>query len=268
MKKVITGIDLFFQNVPIRAWIYLSVGFLLLVVTLYIVNFHDIPISKNSSDWGTFGDFFGGILGALFNVLAVILIYLTFKKQQETSVLQQFESTFFSLLDVHRDMMKSVKGQFEFHGNEKTYIGSDFFQRFAAELEGAYQFVTLSDSIEDTRTLLCEIYERHFENPGPTLGPYYRNLYHFIKYTNGSDITGQKRKYMDLIQAQMSDAELYSLFYNAICFGWANMLPLLDTYSFLENIERKTNSFDQHKRMFFPKTEFKYDVKIVPFGDI
>jgi hypothetical protein len=52
---------------------------------------------------------------------------------------------------------------------------------------------------------------------------------------------------------KMSDAELYGLFYNAICYSHEKRLPILEDYSFLENIERKSLSFDFQKKMFYPQ---------------
>ncbi len=250
--------------------IILSVSGLLAisVVVAYIVNFHTYHISNDPGNWGTLGDYLGGVIGTIFGFASVLLIYLTFQRQQETSVLQQFETTFFNLLTVQREMMKSVNGRYEVSGEVVKLEGQEFFERMAEELFNDYFSFPDMGTEKENRSLICEYYEDRFEIAGPTLGPYYRHLLHFIKYTDNSEIDDLKRQYVDIIQAQMSDAELYCLFFNAICYGNDKLLPLLDQYSFLENIERKSLSFDKHKRMFFPNTKFKYDVKKVPLGKI
>jgi hypothetical protein len=49
-------------------------------ISVYYLNFSDQVISKSSSDWGTFGDFIGGILNPVFAFLnLLVLAYLTLK---------------------------------------------------------------------------------------------------------------------------------------------------------------------------------------------
>jgi hypothetical protein len=130
-------------------------------------------------------------MGSIFSLASVILIYLTFQRQQETSVLQQFETTFFNLLAVQREMMRSVKGKYLVKGNLLLHEGHDFFERMAAELNGTYILFPDAGTKTEIRTAVCVYYEEQFSIAGPSLGPYYRHLYHFIKYTNNSQIKGQ-----------------------------------------------------------------------------
>lgn len=50
---------------------------LLLVTGIYFYNFFSFHFSKSTSDWGSFGDYFGGVLNPL---LTCILIYLVIKE--------------------------------------------------------------------------------------------------------------------------------------------------------------------------------------------
>ena len=80
-------------------------GFFLLVIFIipivfYIINFKSAHISNLSSDWGTFGDFIGGITNPIIGIAnALILIYLTLKisefdqKQKEKELkMREFEN--------------------------------------------------------------------------------------------------------------------------------------------------------------------------------
>lgn len=63
-------------------WITLGISFSLvfLVVLFYVINFHKFPISKDAQTWGTFGDYFGGILNPLIGIVnLLVLIYITFQ---------------------------------------------------------------------------------------------------------------------------------------------------------------------------------------------
>jgi hypothetical protein len=77
--------------------IIVSIFFLLggFALWLYWYNFHKTGLSKEGANWGTFGDYIGGVLGTLFNMLGVILIFLTFKRQEDYSHIERFETTFF-----------------------------------------------------------------------------------------------------------------------------------------------------------------------------
>ena len=64
----------------------------LLPIVLYVLKFKDCSISDDPADWGSFGDYIGGIYGGFFSCLfAVLAIYLTRalehkdKKKEKTS---------------------------------------------------------------------------------------------------------------------------------------------------------------------------------------
>lgn len=51
---------------------------ILLATIFYFINFHDQVLSKDLTIWGTFGDFWGGILNPLISLASlIILVYVT-----------------------------------------------------------------------------------------------------------------------------------------------------------------------------------------------
>lgn len=68
------------MNKIIYSYIFIII-FILLVPLAYIYNFFDYPISKDSSSWGTFGDYIGGILNPIFSFLSFILLLINLKTQ-------------------------------------------------------------------------------------------------------------------------------------------------------------------------------------------
>jgi hypothetical protein len=53
---------------------------IVLLILLYFLNFKDIPISKDTSSWGAFGDYFGGVLNPIIGIINIaILINITFQ---------------------------------------------------------------------------------------------------------------------------------------------------------------------------------------------
>ena len=54
---------------------------ILIISTIYFYNFFSLQLSKEGSDWGTFGEYFGGVLNP---ILTCFLIYLVLKEGYET----------------------------------------------------------------------------------------------------------------------------------------------------------------------------------------
>lgn len=59
--------------------------------------------------YGELGDFVGGIIGTVVAGIACIMVYLTYKGQCELSEKQQFETTFFNLIHIHKESLEAIK---------------------------------------------------------------------------------------------------------------------------------------------------------------
>jgi hypothetical protein len=253
MEFMKNGIKLLITSITILA---------LIIVGFYFIYFHS-EISNNNSDWGAFGEYIGGVIGTLFNITAVILIYYTYKN----SNLQQFELTFFNMLSSHRDIVKSLSGRFP-DENPIDYQknGYEFLASFSKHLEIKMGDNTdLSNDLYTQRQFVQNVYDNNYLLRAPQLEHYHRQLYHIINYVIESSIK-HKSKYIEIIESQMSDDELYCNFYNTNNkYGDEKLLSLLDQYSFFKNSLCRNEIFDVHKRLFFPKTKFKYSFPNPPF---
>ncbi len=114
----------------------IAVAAFIFVLERYINNFKTFPIANDSATWGTFGDYLGGTLNPIISFLALIgLLYTIHQQAQEMQAtreelkqaaeqqrqqveqqsrqseifnLQQFESTFFSLLEQHNKAIERI----------------------------------------------------------------------------------------------------------------------------------------------------------------
>ena len=107
----------------------IAVAAFIFVLERYINNFKTFPIANDSATWGTFGDYLGGTLNPIISFLALIGLLYTIhqqaqemqatreelkqaaeqqRRQSETFNLQQFESTFFSLLEQHNNIIEKL----------------------------------------------------------------------------------------------------------------------------------------------------------------
>lgn len=226
----------------------------------YYDTFKDTPISGQPADWGTFGDYIGGVSGTIFSIISVILLYVTLQKQAQYSITQQFEPSFFNLITNQREIRKGLHGYvYVDHGNDNGWdtnpSGDGYIKAVSEELD---KKLTIFNS-DDLQKTIDSAYGQEYKDKAGELGHYFRHLYHIVKYTHESDVAN-KKKYVDILQAQMSDDELFLTFYNAIYkHGKDEFLPLLDEYGFFENIRSRGENFDKHKAFFFPKTIFKHN---------
>lgn len=234
---------------------------------LYVKQFGQNGLSENTDNWGQFGEYIGGVLGTILTFFSVILIYATYKSQKENSLLQQFETTFFSLLVNQREILKSLKGNFgkitspdKISDEYISEVAWKIYQEFDNKISRySKELPNFSEQKEENMTIINTIYKEIYKGKESELGHYFRHLYHIVKYVHESKINN-KKKYVDIIQAQMSDDELYITLYNGISeYGREKFLPLLDTYSFFENIRNRGEIFEVHCSQFYPKTNFKYE---------
>ncbi|HET6225267.1 MAG TPA: putative phage abortive infection protein [Bacteroidia bacterium] len=246
-------------------------------IYLYCSKFRKDELSDSTSDWGTFGDYIGGVLGTILSFFSVILIYATYKNQVVFSSLQQFETTFFNLLQNQREILKSLGGHVYTNDIERYSMelvskttADDYISAVSAELNNRFdnnkstyianrkEVKNISDDKNENQSIIDNLYGQVYKGKEGDLGHYFRHLYHIVKYTHESENI-DKKKYIDIIQAQMSDDELYLTFYNGISkYGKTKFLPLLEEYQFLENVRKRGPIFEIHCLQFYPKTKFKF----------
>jgi hypothetical protein len=117
------------ENAIIKYAAFIALLILLIVIACYVFNFHNQIISDDVTKWGVFGDFVGGTLNPFLSFLALIILLRTFSMQQnelelqreelsetkkileiqtKTQLKQQFDSTFFALLNVHNQVFQDL----------------------------------------------------------------------------------------------------------------------------------------------------------------
>lgn len=190
-----------------------------------------------------------------------------FKIQSETLKLQQFESTFFNLLNLHHEIVNSIdlvsyehkpsKSMEEFtqtlssSGERVVTTGRDTFVKFKKGLENDYYKLIKEDSEQDEFLIVNYAYRKYYDKHQSDLGHYFRNLYHIIKFINNADIF-EKGRYTSLVRAQLSNDELVLLFYNSITpYGSEKFKPLIEKYHLLKNLNLETLiNKDKHKEFY------------------
>ena len=243
-----------------------------LVITGYIswfLFYNNAPLSVKSSDWGAFGDFVGGILNPLvafsaFYWLTVSVVIqkeelskTTYalieasnaqKEQAITQSRQRFEGTFFQLLLLHQEIVKSI----DLYNNKTkhTTSGRDcfkvFYSRLTNQLNNTLFYSTDSSEIETIDYEYITFYKKHQSE----IGHYFRSLYNILKFIHTSDIE-DKRLYSNLLRAQLSANEMALLFYNCLStFGREKFKPLIEEYSLLKGMPNELLSSPDHIKYY------------------
>jgi hypothetical protein len=218
---------------------------------------------------GHFGDFIGGFLGTILTGIATYFIYKTYisqkeelEKQKEELLLnrqlivqQQFESTFFNMLNVHRELKNSLKLKRDNCSNYKVYEGF-FIKEFESidiiekievfsflreqfkelyfyrgieagnlqnkTLDNLYKDLHVKNEREKIIYLNQKLFFKKYQN---VISHYCRNIYQILKYIRENEkqeTLGKKRtaylKYTDIFQSQLNEDEQFLLFYNFIVF--------------------------------------------------
>lgn len=105
----------------------LSITFLAGVWGMYFWQFNN-GFSNSQGDWGTFGDFTGGVVNPLLNFITIYILISQFKSVKEDLDSQRFdesvkafESSFFTFTTIALSEYKS----FEFTVGSETYKGAE-----------------------------------------------------------------------------------------------------------------------------------------------
>ncbi|WP_166253685.1 hypothetical protein [Marinobacter salicampi] len=124
----------------------------LLVVGGYLLNFHLIhgqQVSDSSSDWGAFGDYFGGVIGTALSFFALVLLIKSLSLQNEanadlkkqlknserTEAIKSFESLFFNLVESQNTLTEKFSIYHVENGTLVKLIGGDAIARIEDEIE-------------------------------------------------------------------------------------------------------------------------------------
>ncbi|RZK60443.1 MAG: hypothetical protein EOO91_01370 [Pedobacter sp.] len=255
--------------IVITAIVILILWLLNLIV---LIKHHSNAANSPIGDRGTFGDMFGAV-NSLFSGLAfggiiwtILLQRNELKLQREESKqsrdeaieqnktlrLQRFENTFFNMLTLQNEIVKSLQTP-RFTGRLViSQAQKDLFAFLSIEnynkLNGLTNLAPRTNSLSDTpqnhssaRAMLDNFYHKKFyDYYGNSFNHYFRHLYHIFKFIYFSKLERNEKKfYAGLIRAQLSQEELYLISFNILMedYGKPNFLFLTKEYDILQNFD-------------------------------
>ncbi len=230
------------------------------------------PINEYSiSKVGAFGDSFG-VLTSLFSGLAFAGLIITilmqrddlalqrneleltrnelkgqrveFKAQNETMKIQRFENTFFKLLDLLEACRNDVA--YDLEGNDKHGRNAikafykhfvDYYLKYYSDEHNGSR--VLKDNCKNIAGINEEYHKFYEEEANEELGKYFITLYYVIELVDDSDFIVEKKKYTNILRAQLSRYGICLLFYNCLSNYGGKTKPLVKKYEILKYLEEK-----------------------------
>lgn len=233
-------------------------GLLLLAITW--------PIDKFTvANAGVFGDSFG-VITCLFTALGFLGLLINLFEQRTYIALQQanakkqeFESNFFQMLNHLNEITKDI-------GHTKNSIGDDPPSIYYGR-EAIYNLATLyrltygpnlstivsGDDINSFEHV-TKSFETFWDHYGIKLSHYFRWLYNLLKFVESRDDI-DKDFYVKLISAQLSNQELFLIFYSALTERGRNFQKFIIKYDMMSNFEPSELLNASHTK-FIASTKF------------
>ena len=140
----------------IKVYIFTAVALIFAVFCVYLVQFSMLlgyEISKDTSVWGQFGDYVGGLLNPLLSSISIVLLIKSLILQHEansnlkaeirnnekTEKLRSFEVLFFNLISSQKNLFDSFSIDFQVADNTSF------------NLKGAKAVIEIENNIEEIR---------------------------------------------------------------------------------------------------------------------
>lgn len=182
-----------------------------------------------------------------------------FKIQSDTLKKQQFESTFFNLLNIHHMIVNSLdltSIRNKHPKNDPRVVlnltpverretvteittGRDCFVKFSKGLKNQYNNIKSEYPTLPQLELAQKAYLKYYKRHQSDLGHYFRNLYHIFKFIKSSK-EEDKNRYTSIVRAQLSNDELVLLFYNCLVEQGEKFRPYIEEFHLLKNINPET----------------------------
>ncbi|RNC64338.1 MAG: hypothetical protein ED859_18600 [Desulfuromonadales bacterium] len=126
------------------------------------------------------------------------------------------------------------------------------YKEYIEEYEKVFKHTSL-----DEFGLISETYFDFYEKRQDKLAHYFQTLYNIIKYVDEADSEIDKKKYINLVRAQLSVYELGLLFYNCLAeLGRDKFKPLIEKYSLFKNMPKSILYAQSHTQLY-SETAFK-----------
>ena len=197
----------------------------------------------DTSKWGTFGDFIGGVLGTACAYISLRLLVKNLKEQEksndylresnnrssEVSELQLVHEDISTLLESYNRVINTYK-------ISDDSIGQKAIKDIATDLLKSYNDNNndpIESRIEEARKLFDEKYIIHRDS----MSVHFRLLYQIFQIIWLSDIKGEKKAMLSkMLRSQFTEHELLLLRYNCLTSNGGKMRFYVNQFNLLKHL--------------------------------
>lgn len=249
----------------VRSWwlLVIPAGVALGAITTYVATFHHLPATENPGAWGTFGDYFGGLLNPLISALTLFVAISVWQLQKQelaetrkameeqakTAEQQRQEQRFFDLLNVYFRTVESISylhspvgnlvdppERFEGKAAMAAWLGAGELRKLAENRETSIPGQTgdLQDLGHPQHQFWLAWTEKQ---PKRYFDSYFQVIRHLLSEAPEL-LKPQDRRYISLFRAQLSETELILLAYHLLLDEHArkNLAASVSKYNLLEHL--------------------------------
>lgn len=213
----------FFIKHKLNILVGFAIAFLSITLLIYAYKFGTFSLSNETTVWGTFGDFIGGVLSPIFSFISILLIIYSIKEQRDIYDRQKFESTFFKLIELQKDAVQNLEIQIdELYEDEfdqrrvsKILKANDALNELATKEWHKIEAYFTIQAIKSNDPKHLSVYNyrflnHHFIQTRDYLTSIVRNIIYIFKLINDAKITaGEKEFYHRLLKDNLTDAQKF-----------------------------------------------------------
>jgi hypothetical protein len=159
-----------------------------------------------------------------------------------------------NILSISNELSKKLNSPLIKNENELNDDENELYKEHFEIFEKNFTVKNISYNEVNISDYFNSIYSSVFSKINIDLGHYYRNLYRIFKIIDEATFDENKNndfklkyQYASIVRSQLSDYEIYFLFYNGISeYGISKFKKLIEKYSLLKIIPVNNKSFEFH----------------------
>jgi len=190
---------------------------------------------------GQIGDFVGGLAGTFFTLVGVLLLFETLalqrrelKESRRVFEKQMFETTFFNLINLYQEVVRSLHFDYIESYGEKIYNGKDFFEIQRRKFYDEFQCQSMFGKNRKAAKIK---YIEFYTSTKEQTSHYFRTLYRIFRFIHTSRFTAsEKMHYAKIVRAQLSESELFFIHYNAYSEYGSKFRELINEFNILKHL--------------------------------
>ena len=257
------------------------VGFVIVAafaaIAVFIWTFGKHPISDSSGDWGTFGDYFGGVMNPVVGMATVVLIVISIviqrrelraslkemKSANQAAMRMSFEQSLFAWLGNYHGLVASISHKGKSGREAVASLFSENLSAAAVLRAQAKSFASDSSFVFETAAeiLLIEAinipesgrvreeldalvlagrkkYDATYRSHRSGLDAVFRTIYRLLDWIDRSELERpEKWHYIALIRAQLSWSEQALLLHNSRSEHGKRFAALANKYAMFDNLD-------------------------------